>query len=92
MSQAHKLFFYFLMLPAIQLNEGLRCECGDAFSLVYVPISDTLLSEESEDEELDGVKDPELIDTELTNSKHNSLTEIKPRELTSPISPQPPPS
>ena len=84
--------FYFLMLPAVQLNEGLRRECGDTFSLVYVPISGALLLEESEDEELDGVKDPELINTELTNGKHNSLTEIKPREPTSPISPWPPPS
>ena len=81
------------MLPAVQLNEGLRRERDDAFGLVYVPISDTLLSEESEDEELDGVEDTELIDTELTNGKHNSLTESKPsQEPTSPISPRPLPS
>ena len=80
------------MLPAVQLNEGLGCEHGDTFGLVYVPISGALLSEESKDEELNGVKDPGLIDTELTNSKHNSLTEIKPQEPTSPISPQLPPS
>ena len=80
------------MLPAVQFNEGLRRECGDAFGLVYVPISGALLSEESKDKELDGIEDPELIDTELTNGKHNSLTEIKPQELTSPISPPPPPS
>ena len=101
MSQTCTTLFSSLMLPAVQLNEGLGRERDDAFALVYVPTSDTLLAEESEDEKLDDVEDLESIDTDLelpkeaplTNGKHATRTESKPsQEPTFPISPRPPPS
>lgn len=77
MSQAYTTLFSSLTSPPVHLSEGLKRERDDAFGLVYAPISDELVSEDDEYEELDGDEDVESTNVDVDHPKEAPLTNGK---------------